>query len=699
MATRQSASPVLAEGQTVSVLQRPATRRVTRTLNAVGLPHVQEYQVQSGALVPTVCRANTTPKPVVGSLITIENARANRVPTTTDAMHNWAGSGWRQLVVSNGSTLFIVRDISPDGKFLKVNQLYRSVGRNASLSTLCEGHTGLVRWGVRYCGAQTDDLATVSRYMNIEPLGNTVASDLNNCSYTRVSHVSKVWDIEDVSPLVWQAYKNRMMEAVRDNLYARLNAQDARCLRAYSHPTNNEQRRQLGEYVGHVMREAVKYAKGGHEALLGEALRMLRARVDNDRHLYSVSVSTFMDRAVARISALSAKEIHYAEECGHYHMGETVELWGRYGMFNVCPTCGARSVEVLNATGDTVRVLDSAATYEWADGTTRCVREPSVIGGRHSGKGIVGFLPSIEGVARDKMLTIGVELEMQSVNTSQRELLARQMRNRLVEANLLDSDKARKYAHFEEDGSTGPGGFELVTGYTDLATHAKYFKTMLTNEDGSSPWRNKLRSHDAVGGTCGIHVHIQKPASLVHASKMRYFINASSSRALIEDVARRYNANYARIDPHPGEPTTSACTAVRRVKYGGKTTKQHVRLALGRINNDSRYEALNFQNDKTVEFRVFRGTLLYESLMACLEFTKAVWLFTRDTAATSLKPAEFTAWINRAEHRKDTRNLRSYLKRRGWDTVVPNANKAVQTAAVQQPETGAVDDAVEALPL
>jgi hypothetical protein len=223
---------------------------------------------------------------------------------------------------------------------------------------------------------------------------------------------------------------------------------------------------------------------------------------------------------------------------------------------------------------------------------------------------------------------------------------------------------------------------EMVTGYTNLATHAVLLKALLLTDEGKPAWAGKLRSHDAVRGggsesPCGIHVHVQKPASLIHASKLRYFINSAANRQLIEDVARRYNAGFARINnAHcTNSPEKSAAQLIKPYKrWGDKITKQHAASALMRINGE-RYEALNFQNPNTVEYRIFRGSMLYESVMACLEFSVATWHYTRFAPAVRLTQDGFMEWINHPDNRADTRNLRVYLKRKGWDAFVPRPHK------------------------
>lgn len=46
--------------------------------------------------------------------------------------------------------------------------------------------------------------------------------------------------------------------------------------------------------------------------------------------------------------------------------------------------------------------------------------------------------------------------------------------------------------------------------------------------------------------------------------------------------------------------------------------------------NRDRYAALNWQNEDTVEFRLFRGTLKADTFMACMELCLAAFQFTHD---------------------------------------------------------------------
>jgi hypothetical protein len=104
--------------------------------------------------------------------------------------------------------------------------------------------------------------------------------------------------------------------------------------------------------------------------------------------------------------------------------------------------------------------------------------------------------------------------------------------------------------------------------------------------------------------------------------------------------------------------------------------------------NEDRYESVNFQPERTVEFRLFKGTLRYETIMACLEFTYASWFFTRDTGQQDLTSDNFLKFISQPDNRKDTIYLRSFLRSKGFSldkqaVVKPNPRMDKQEVSVE----------------
>jgi hypothetical protein len=109
--------------------------------------------------------------------------------------------------------------------------------------------------------------------------------------------------------------------------------------------------------------------------------------------------------------------------------------------------------------------------------------------------------------------------------------------------------------------------------------------------------------------------------------------------ALIEGIARRYHTNYARIKD-------------KKIGNAHQT-------------ND-RYEAINVTNNGTIEFRIFKGSLKYESVMAALEFVNALREFTSPASGVgfNLSQDKFMEFINHSAMLGETKSLRPYINQR-----------------------------------
>lgn len=222
---------------------------------------------------------------------------------------------------------------------------------------------------------------------------------------------------------------------------------------------------------------------------------------------------------------------------------------------------------------------------------------------------------------------IGVELEVECRDSKYDAV------ERLNDA--LNGGRVGNKVWFENDGSLSSSGFEMITNPMGLDSHADFWEWL---QDKSLT--RTLRSHDT--STCGLHIHVSnKNLNDLQLNRMNVFINHPDNQMLIKAVARRYATNYARI----------------REKQMGKA---HYAV--------DRYDALNLENDETVEFRIFKGTLKHESLMAALEFANAVVNFTNPAspAGFNLSTDRFIRFIAHDSQRSETRYLRTYLKEAGF---------------------------------
>lgn len=332
-----------------------------------------------------------------------------------------------------------------------------------------------------------------------------------------------------------------------------------------------------------------------------------------------------------------------------------------YDDYRVCESC-------LN---DDYRWSDNQDTYithdDWHDENDDEYDEDQEnhgsIGAYHSSKNHLGKIPSSFDKHK-KPIYLGLELEMEIKDDYNRHEKAEQLIDAIGIAQIDGTNYL--YALCEGDGSLNRG-FEMVTGYTGLDTHAKqleFFKT---------PFRG-AKSHDT--NTCGLHVHICKSdMSLLHCAKMVLFINESANQKLIRAIARRDGASYSKI--------LNKKASYQWLKANKGASKDRRIQAL----NGDRYEALNFQNEKTIEFRIFKGTLKYESIMASLEFAYMTWWFCKDTSTNDLTIDNFLKFISEPENKKHSRYLRTYLKDKGFSLPINGiikANPRMENASINQ---------------
>ena len=189
------------------------------------------------------------------------------------------------------------------------------------------------------------------------------------------------------------------------------------------------------------------------------------------------------------------------------------------------------------------------------------------------------------------------------------------------ELHALDTDEKR--FHMEHDGSIPSCGFETISSPHTLAEHAKYdwakvCKTLVSKG---------FKSHDT-GGRCGLHVHVSR-AFLTPDDCAKLDIVMLKNKLFWERVARRSEVTYAAF--------------IQKDKMSD----------YGKSGN--RYAAVNFQNPKTVEFRLFRGTLKHDTLMATLQIVDGIcrWVKTRTVAQLHTNDGELDKFVEFLEQDKE----------------------------------------------
>ena len=205
----------------------------------------------------------------------------------------------------------------------------------------------------------------------------------------------------------------------------------------------------------------------------------------------------------------------------------------------------------------------------------------------------------------------------------------------------------KELIYLKKDGSL-TSGFEIISHPMTLSYHKKNFNWReilqgLISNDG--------KSHQT--DTCGIHVHVSSDkVSFINQWKLvRFFYQCSSKISILSRRKIFRYCEFRSLDKY-GVDRHDLCYA--------DTIKSK------RPYNRDRYSAINFQNSKTIEFRIFRGTLKDSTFFSCLEFCKASVEFVQVHGYSSFCLSDETQiWKNFCNYLSDTNkynNLIKYLK-------------------------------------
>ena len=343
------------------------------------------------------------------------------------------------------------------------------------------------------------------------------------------------------------------------------------------------------------------------------------------------------------------------EDCNNYfNMEESTTAYD--GDIRVCEDC----------LDENYTYSDRRDTYithdDWAD-DQEDDRNPEYenIGEYHSSKHRLGHIPSSYDLRSPRVL-LGLELEMEVQDDYDKDSRAGLILDNIGDYQDEDGLK-HTYCLMEQDGSLD-NGFEMVTGYTGLDVHKNQLQYFKQKTKG-------LKSHNT--STCGLHVHVCKSSmTTLHGAKLVLFINDPANAELVKAIARRDASGFAKFQNKKED---------KHWLKDSVHSSKHKADQLCRLNSD-RYEALNFRNEKTVEFRLFKGTLKYETMVSCLEFAFACWHFTSQASTNELTSAKFLEFICSPNNRKDTRFLRAYLKDKGYE-LADNIRKGIVLTKIE----------------
>lgn len=226
---------------------------------------------------------------------------------------------------------------------------------------------------------------------------------------------------------------------------------------------------------------------------------------------------------------------------------------------------------------------------------------------------------------------LGVELEVDSGGYNQD--VAREV------IDILGDD----FVYCKYDGSLDDG-FEIVSHPATLEYHSQ------VDWDGALQYLRDegYESHDA--GTCGLHVHMNRKGfgnteeeQELGISKVLFFIERHWNKVV----------KFSRRTPSQLDEWASRylCSSPEHPEYVLKYAK----------NDMSRYRAVNLCPRNTTEIRVFRGSLVYETFMATLQFCDLLY----DISELSLEEVMDITWSQFKEMGSKYKEFTSYAERRG----------------------------------
>lgn len=175
------------------------------------------------------------------------------------------------------------------------------------------------------------------------------------------------------------------------------------------------------------------------------------------------------------------------------------------------------------------------------------------------------------------------------------------------------------------DGSLSSKGIEIIShplSYDYYLSLEQEYRDLFTTlvQDYS------YKSHDT--STCGLHFHVSRPTNPDIIDRIILFMETYKDEIIT--LSRR---NRSEID--------SWCNFLSDRNFGtDEKTLKSLDYIKKHKETSSRYMALNLTNSNTIEFRIFKGTLKYETFMADLEF-----VYNLVTLASDLSiPVEELTW-------------------------------------------------------
>lgn len=207
-------------------------------------------------------------------------------------------------------------------------------------------------------------------------------------------------------------------------------------------------------------------------------------------------------------------------------------------------------------------------------------------------------------------------------------------------------------AYMKRDGSLD-NGFEIVTHPMTLDYHIKTFNWQAVCNTAVG---HRFRSHNTT--TCGLHIHASRAG--FGDTQDEQDLNIAKVMILFDkywdNVVRFSRRSYHALDEWAKKLD---------VEYREGDSEQEA-IIKAKAKAWDRYRAINLTNEHTVEFRVFKGTLKYNTIIATIQFIDTLISICKKTKLSDFHRITWNKIFNDTEHKE----LKAYMAERNIKGVM-----------------------------
>lgn len=340
----------------------------------------------------------------------------------------------------------------------------------------------------------------------------------------------------------------------------------------------------------------------------------------------------------------------YCDNCGEYRPNDEVQevYVHNRGYRNICEGCLGDDYVQCNNCGDWV-LTEDAYQDDWGDWYCRdcCPSNGSGIQDYHYTDDPAYDMPYLGEENRYGKLLMGWELEVEKNGGWRHSDRPNEI------ANNVREKLGQDYCVICHDGSLDDG-FEIISCPANLDHHLKTLKIKETLQYLND---NGFISHSS--GNCGLHVHMDR-VFFGGLSKEdvegRFFIILRNNLEWIKLFSRRFHYGYCKINGYDNNFSGEGDSL-------GKISYPPDKVWLNSKKQNERHMALNFYPSDTIEIRIFRGTLKYETFIATLQFCDVYAEIVKRYDNRQVLDVNLTTFRDYAQ-RKGYTEFEEYLKRR-----------------------------------